>query len=259
MEVCKLYESKIFGPVQSRRLGSSLGINLLPVDAKICNFNCIYCECGWTDLKKINKATFPTPAAIHKELQATLKELRLIDQLPDNITFAGNGEPTLHPRFAEIMDDVSWLRNKFSPGSRITVFTNGTMLNRKEIVDALKKADHRIIKLDAGTQTEFLQIDQPIVHRTIDWLKEHIKYFDSKVTIQSLFLRGYYGGKLIDNTSAPSVKAWLELINEIKPESVMLYSIDRPTAAPSIQKIDKDVLLEIAEKVEELGIRTQVN
>jgi wyosine [tRNA(Phe)-imidazoG37] synthetase (radical SAM superfamily) len=188
-----------------------------------------------------------------------LKELRLIDQLPDSITFAGNGEPTLHPHFPEILNDVVWLRNKYSPGSRVSVFTNGTMLNRKEIVEALKKADQRIVKLDAGTQQEFIQIDQPIIKRSIEWIRDHIKYFDSKVTIQSLFLRGYYKGKYIDNTKPASINAWLEYINDIKPELVMIYSIDRPTAAPSIQKVEKDALDEIAEKVEELGIRTQVN
>jgi wyosine [tRNA(Phe)-imidazoG37] synthetase (radical SAM superfamily) len=258
MSVCKLYDSTVFGPVQSRRLGSSLGINLLPDNAKVCNFNCIYCECGWTDLKKIQNAIFPDRFQIIKKLSVALKELRLIDQLPDAITFSGNGEPTLHPNFHEIVDDVIWLRNKYSPGSSVTVFSNGTLLNKKEIVEALKKADQRIIKLDAGTQHEFLQIDQPIINRSMAWIREHIKYFDSKVTIQSIFLRGYYGGKLIDNTKPASVNAWLECINDIKPELVMLYSVDRPTAAPSIQKIERDVLQEIAEKVEELGIPTQV-
>lgn len=255
----KMYDSTIFGPVQSRRLGSSLGINLLPTDAKVCNYNCIYCECGWTDHKKIGKAVFPRRLHIQKELGNVLKELRLIDQLPDTITFAGNGEPTLHAQFAEIVNDVILLRNKYSPGSSIAVFTNGALLNRKEIVNALKKVDQRIVKLDAGTQYEFQQINQPVVHRSLTWIKDHIKYFNSKVTVQSLFLRGYYGGHLIDNTKPASVEAWLECINDIKPELVMLYSVDRPTAAPSIQKVESDVLQEIAEKVQELGIKTQVN
>lgn len=259
MEVCKLYDSTVFGPVKSRRLGSSLGINLLPNDSKVCNYNCIYCECGWTDLKNINRAVFPSRFQVMKLLSEKLLELELSGQLPDSITFAGNGEPTLHPEFPDVMDDVLRLRDKHAPHSKVSVFTNATLLNRKEIVNALKKADQRIVKLDAGTQQEFLQIDQPIINRSIEWIVDHIKYFNTKVTVQSLFLRGYYSGSMIDNTKSSSVNAWLQCINDIKPELVMLYSISRPTATASIQAVDPDTLFRIAEKVENLGIRTQVN
>jgi wyosine [tRNA(Phe)-imidazoG37] synthetase (radical SAM superfamily) len=259
MEDCKLVTSCVFGPLTSRRLGSSLGINVLPLDTKVCNFDCIYCECGWTDLRNVHNARFPDPFEIRRKLEENLKELRLIDQLPDSITFSGNGEPTLHPHFDEIVNDVIRLRDKYSPGSVVTVFTNGTLLNRKEVVEALRKVDNRIVKFDAGTQEEFNIIDQPLVRRSIDWMRDHLKYFNSKVTIQSLFLKGSYKGKHFDNTQRPSVDAWLNYIEDIKPELVMLYTFDRPTPAPGLEKIEPGILQEIAEKVEDLGIRTQVN
>lgn len=256
---CKLYERAVFGPVESRRLGNSLGINLLPEDLKVCNYDCVYCECGWTDMKFKAKAKFPSRIEVISKLRKALNELRMMNEPPDSITFAGNGEPTLHPEFNKIVDDVIAVRDELSPASAITVFSNGTLLNKKEIVSALKKADKRILKFDAGTEEDFLKIDRPLIRRSVEWLVNHLKYFDRNLILQSMFIEGSYNGEYISNTRSESISKWLECVEEIRPELVMIYSVSRPTAAPGIEQVSKDVLNEIAEQVESLGIRTQVN
>lgn len=253
-----LFDKIIFGPVKSRRLGLSLGVNLLPVNVKLCNFNCIYCECGWSGVRQTSPSKFIPADEVKEALMLALTELAEKNIVPDTITFAGNGEPTMHPDFSKIVKDTIKLRNKFFPASKIAVLTNATMLNKKSVVDALKKVDLRILKLDAGTEEMFNKLNIPNSRRTLRWVVNHLKYFKGDLIVQTMFLKGTSGGVYIDNTTDENVKAWLNLLQEIMPKQVMLYSIDRETAEKGLEKISEEKLNEIAAKVNELGIKTAV-
>lgn len=253
-----LFDKIIFGPVKSRRLGVSLGINLLPTDSKLCNFNCIYCECGWTNLKGVNKKPFHTCSEARKNLEDALIRLKSENIIPDTITFAGNGEPTMHPDFLHIVNDVLYLRDNYFPSTKVAVLTNGVMLNKPMVVSALKKIDLPILKLDAGTEEIFQLINRPIARRTLGWVVNHIQYLKGKIIIQTMFVKGKCNGKKIDNTTDKEIERWLLLLKEINPESVMIYSLDRPTPERTLEKITEKKLLEIALKVGELGIEVTV-
>jgi len=253
-----LFDSVVFGPVHSRRLGVSLGINLLPTDYKYCSFNCIYCECGWTKNRESDKVEFP-PAAIVKEyLEKKLLEMQSTNELPEAISFAGNGEPTLHPEFAEIIDITIELRNKYSPQSKIAVLSNATMLHLPEVVNALKKVDLNILKLDAGTEGTYRKINQPIDNLALEEIINNLKQFTSNLIIQTLFIRGNYNKNFIDNTTDEEVNAWLSYISELKPMRVMIYPIARSTPAGNLEKVSLKELEGIAEKVMKIGIKAEV-
>lgn len=254
-----LFDKIIFGPVKSRRLGLSLGVNLLPVDSKLCNFNCIYCECGWTGIKGKSAKTFHSRVEVREKLEETLIQLKADGVIPDVITFAGNGEPTMHPQFSDIIDDTIALKNTYFPALQIAVLTNATMLNRKTVVSALKKVDQRILKLDAGTEELFQQINKPHSRISLAWIVDHLQQFNGDLTVQSMFLKGMVNGAFIDNTTDINVDAWLELLKQIKPKQVMLYSIDRATAGKDLEKIPKEKLKEIEMKVNEIGVDTMVS
>lgn len=253
----KLFKSIIFGPVNSRRLGLSLGINLLPLDSKLCNFDCVYCECGWTDLRSMAKVQFHNRTDIKQNLEDVLISMK--NEKLDSITFAGNGEPTMHPEFDLIIDDTIELRNKYFPKCKISVLSNSLMLNNEKVVSALKKIDNPILKLDAGTEDNFQLINQPLNSRTLDWVVKQLLKFSGNLIIQTLFLTGKHNNKIIDNTTEKEIVSWLELLKLINPRKVMIYSIDRATPALALQKISKDKLLTIAKRVELLGIETAIN
>lgn len=252
-----LFNEIIFGPIKSRRLGVSLGINLLPTDYKFCTFNCVYCECGWT-LKADKKIKLPTREEVYTELDRVLQEHAAQNKEINSITFAGNGEPTIHPAFAEVIEDTIVLRNKWMPQAQISVLSNASQLNKIKVTNALKKIDRNILKLDAGTEETYLKINQAQKHLKFNRIVDYLKSFDGNVIIQTLFLRGENEGQFFDNTTDSEVQAWLNLLQEIKPQSVMLYPIDRDTPAENLEKIEKNKLSEIAKRVEDLGIRTEV-
>lgn len=254
-----LFDKIIFGPVRSRRLGLSLGINLLPVDSKLCNFNCIYCECGWTGTKGNKTTRFHSRDDVRKRLEEVLIQLKEEKVYPDVITFAGNGEPTMHPEFMKIIDDTIKLRNVYLPMAKVVVLTNASMLDRKSVVDALKKADLRILKLDAGTEELFQKINQPHSKKSLNWVVDHLQYFKGNLIVQSMFLKGMCNGEFIDNTTETNINAWLTLIERIKPKQVMVYSIDRATAEKGLEKIPKEFLNELAIRVRKLGIDATVS
>ncbi len=253
-----LFDELIFGPVYSRRLGVSLGINLLPVNNKYCNFNCVYCECGWTDLKKGVKIVLPKRDNFKTRLENKLKELQGTVNEPDSITFAGNGEPTIHPDFAKIINDTIEARNNYAPKAAISILSNASMLHKLSVVDALKKVDKNILKLDTGIESTFRTINQASGSLTLDKVISNLLLFDGKLIIQTLFVRGEYNGKIIDNTSDVEIDAWLKVIVDINPEYVMIYPIERGTAAKDLEKISEDELQVISNKVEALGIKTKV-
>lgn len=253
-----LFDKLVFGPVFSRRLGISLGINLLPTDSKYCNFNCIYCECGWNENGNKKKLVLPTRAELKQKLELKLKELRGTENEPDAITFAGNGEPTIHPEFAGIIDDTIEIRDKFSPQTIISVLSNASLIHKKPIRDALLKVEKNILKLDTGIDSTFGLLNQAAGNITIKQIVDNLLLFEGKLIIQTLFVRGWYNGHFIDNTSEKEIEAWIPLVKKINPEYVMIYPIDRGTPVKELQKISEKELKEIAEKVEAEGINTEV-
>jgi wyosine [tRNA(Phe)-imidazoG37] synthetase (radical SAM superfamily) len=255
-----LFDKIIFGPVKSRRLGISLGINLLPVKRKICNFNCIYCECGWTlDLKKA-VSNFPRREDVYNALECKLSEMKEKSEAPDVITFAGNGEPTLHPDFPEIIDDSIMLRDKFFPKAKISVLSNATAIANSLINAALLKVDMNILKLDSAIDSTIKIHNQPRVNIYMEELINNLIQFNGKVIIQTLFLRGIYNGKVIDNTTPAEINEWLKALDRIWPSEVMIYTISRDTPeGGQLNKVPLRELREIASMVKKLGIKTQVS
>ena len=255
-----LFDKTIFGPVVSRRLGISLGINLLPNDSKLCSFDCIYCECGWNPKKRDKKVILPTRTEVSTMLRIELLKMNNESLIPDVITFAGNGEPTLHPEFAGIIDDTIQIRNELCPNARIAVLSNSTMLHKTNVVNALKKVDDNILKLDSGITSTILLLDQPVGKFDLQRVINHLKQFEGECIIQTMFIRGKYNDVVIDNTTDTELKAWKTVLNEIRPKSVMIYTIARDTPTSDLQKIHIDELERIAASVkEELGLNVQVS
>jgi len=254
-----LFDQIIFGPVRSRRLGVSLGVNLMPTDSKICSFNCIYCECGWNPKKREQKSKLPTREMVKQKMEEKLREMVESNELPDVITFAGNGEPTLHPEFEGIIDDTIELRDNLTPKARIAVLSNSSMLHKPSVVRALLKIEDNILKLDSAFEETVRLIDCPVGHFDLAEVVENLKAFNGKLTIQTLFVRGNFNGQLVDNATKQEVSAWLKLIEGIKPSQVMIYTIDRDTPAAGLEKVKIDELKQIASRVEALGIKVQVS
>jgi len=255
-----LFDQTIFGPVISRRLGISLGINLLPNDSKLCSFDCIYCECGWNPEKGTIKAIFPTRLEVKKMLWEKLAVMKIKGEIADVITFAGNGEPTLHPDFAGIIDDTLLIRNKFCPGARIAVLSNSTMLHKPKVVEALKKVDDNILKLDSGIAATIELLDQPTGRFDLQNIVDNILQFNGQLIIQTMFVKGFFKGVMIDNTTEEELFAWISLLQQIRPKQVMIYTIARDTAANNLRKVREDELETIADRVrKETGLTVQVS
>ncbi len=253
-----LFSDIIFGPVKSRRLGVSLGINLLPTEQKFCSFNCIYCECGWNPENIKKDIKLPGRQEIYELLEKKLIELKNINLIPDAFTFAGNGEPTIHPEFDLIVKDTIALRNKYFPDAKTTVLSNASMIHKDKTFEALKLVDKNILKLDTGSQEQFERICQAHAKMQIEDLVDYLCKFHGELIIQTLFLRGEYNGYIIDNTTDYEVGLWLEHLKKITPKSVMIYSIDRSTPAKNLEKISREELNKIADKVHKIGLKTEV-
>jgi wyosine [tRNA(Phe)-imidazoG37] synthetase (radical SAM superfamily) len=255
-----LFDEIIFGPVKSRRLGVSLGINLLPVNRKFCNFDCIYCECGWSaDIEKV-KSQLPTRGEVFKALDTKLSAMKESGEKPDVITYAGNGEPTLHPEFHGIIDDSLALRDKYFPAARIAVLSNATTINRPDVKSALLKVDMNILKLDSAFDSTVKVHNQPNKQLDVGELINNLAGFGGNLIIQTLFLRGKVREVLIDNTTEEELTAWLKALEKIKPSEVMIYTISRDTPiGAELTKVSAGELAKIAARVEELGIKTQVS
>jgi wyosine [tRNA(Phe)-imidazoG37] synthetase (radical SAM superfamily) len=254
-----LFDKIIFGPVQSRRLGVSLGINLLPVNKKICTFDCIYCECGFNAENPSVKPVLPSCKEVLTHLEKKLKEMQNQHTAPNVITFAGNGEPTIHPAFSSIIDGTIALRNKYCPEARIAVLSNATRLHKPDVVNALLKIDDNILKLDSGLETTINIIDQPVGKFSYKQLIENLVAFKGNLIIQTMFIKGIYQNQTIDNTTATDIESWLSILKKINPKKVMIYTIERDTPVQGLKKIEINKLKAIAHKVEKLGIEVQVS
>jgi wyosine [tRNA(Phe)-imidazoG37] synthetase (radical SAM superfamily) len=257
-----IYPSPIFGPVHSRRLGISLGINLQPGDGKVCTFDCIYCECGFN---KDHRPTLPRPTReeVATALERQLQKMRDEGQLPDVLTFAGNGEPTAHPHFAEIIDDTILLRDRYCPQAKVCVLSNSTMIHRRDVRDALMRVDDNILKLDTVSPQYISCVDRPTGAYDVDAIIGHMKEFNGHIIIQTMFMRGTFDGNggdalsapvSVDNTGEEYVGPWIETVKAIRPQQVMVYTIDRETPAKGLEKASREQLDAIRDRVIAAGI-----
>ena len=253
-----IYPSPIFGPVHSRRLGVSLGINLLPADGKICTFDCIYCECGFNADRR-SKQPLPTREEVRTALEARLQDMLQNGPAPDVLTFAGNGEPTAHPRFPEIITDTLALRDRYFPNAKVSVLTNSTFIHKPAVFEALNKVDNNILKLDTVDEAYIRELDRPTGSYSVNKIIEGMKAFKGTCIIQAMFLKGSYAGKNMDNTSDKYVLPWLEAVKEIAPRQVMIYTIDRETPGQDLRKATHEELDRIATLIKKEGIEVSVS
>lgn len=253
-----LFDEIIFGPIHSRRLGISLGINLLPTNGKKCSFDCIYCECGYNKDFKTD-SPLPSQEAVYEALKNKLAQLRKDNIFLDVFTFAGNGEPTMHPKFAEIIDDTISLRDAYFPNAKISVLSNAAHIHKKSIFEALKKVDNNILKLDSGKIETIRLMDRPLpkdysVERQVKLLQQ----FEGNFILQTMFLRGEHEGRKIDNTTEEELDAWIKTLEATQPKEVMIYTIDRETPEKQLEKVSLEELKSIALRIEKLGFKTNV-
>lgn len=254
-----LFHSTVFGPIHSRRLGISLGINLLPDDGKVCTFDCLYCEAGY-NAQGTGVTGLPPRDSVRRDLRKKLEEMKAAGEKPDVITFSGNGEPTVHPDFPGVMDDVIALRDELCPEAKISVLSNSTRIFIPAVAEALRKADNNILKLDSAIEETMRLIDRPVEKSfTVDKVIEGLRQFEGQAIIQTMILRGEHGGVRVDNTTPQEVAALIEAYKKIRPREVMIYSLDRSTPEEKLVKVEKPELEEIARCVEAAGIKTQVN
>ena len=245
-----LFDSIVYGPIRSRRLGVSLGVNLMPTTAKLCTFDCVYCECGWN--QPISHPQLPTREQVRDALEYQLSTL---DVQPDVITFSGNGEPTLHPDFLGIIQDTCALRDQYCPNAKVSVLSNSTQLGRKDVVEALLFCDNRILKLDSAIDTTMQLIDKPVnQHLTVAQIVQWLSLFEGNFTLQTCFLRGEYEGRVIDNTTPEELSAWYQIVDILHPKQVMIYVIDRATPLQTLSKVPTEEMEAIAAPLREKGI-----
>lgn len=248
-----LFKEIAYGPIHSRRLGTSLGMEIMPLEHKLCTFDCVYCECGWNE--PVSHPVLPTREEVRVALETKLKALQQEGVVPDVITFSGNGEPTLHPEFKGIIEDTCALRDSYCPQAKVSVLSNSTQLGRADVAEALRLCDNRILKLDAATDTMMRRIDQPVnkaldVQTLTGWLKQ----FDGDFTLQTCFLRGEHNGEPIDNTTEEELNAWYRVVEMLRPKQVMIYVIDRKTPEEHLEKIPRERMEEIAAPLREQGL-----
>lgn len=258
-----IYSSPIFGPIHSRRLGISLGINLMPADGKICSFNCIYCECGFNEDFR-PKLSRPTRGEVADGLERKLKEMHGEGIRPDVLTFAGNGEPTGHPDFAGIIDDTIALRDRYCPQAKVSVLSNSTYINKPKVHDALMKVDNNILKLDTVDPTYIRNVDRPTYPSyDVKEIIEGIRSFNGHAIIQTMFMHGTFTSEGKDgtattidagNTGEEFVKPWLDAVKYIAPGEVMVYTIDRETPDHDLRKATRDELDAIRDRVIAMGL-----
>ena len=255
-----LFTSTIFGPIHSRRLGTSLGINLMPNDGKICSFDCLYCEAGF-NAQGPGTSGLPPREDVKCGLEAKLRAMKAAGESLDVITFSGNGEPTLHPDFGGVIDDTIELRDKYFPDVKISVLTNATQLHRADVCDALRRVDNNLLKLDSAVTDTMRAMDRPGAPSfTSEKVIEQIAGFGRQCIVQTMLLRGSYNGQKVDNTTDAEINALIDAYRRINPREVMIYSIDRKTPAQDLEKVPHDEMMEIGARIAEAtGLRVQVS
>lgn len=254
-----LFHDTIFGPIHSRRLGTSLGVNLMPNDGKVCTFNCLYCEAGYNE-QGPGTTGISSRQEVAAALEAKLAEMHAQGAPLDVITFSGNGEPTLHPDFSGVVDDVIALRDKYYPQAKVSVLTNSTMIHKEDIVRALLKVDNNILKLDSAVDETMRRLNRPNSPAfTCAKAIRELKHFAGTGIIQTMFTRGKHDGAKVDNTTPEEIQALIEAYQKIKPREIMIYSINRKTPEQSLEKVPKSELDLIAAQImAATGIPVQV-
>ena len=249
-----LREETVFGPIHSRRLGSSLGINLLPTKGKLCNFDCIYCECGWNKDGRDDK-TLPSAAKVRSDLEDKLTELLLDGTRIDSITFSGDGEPTLNPEFPRIIEDTIHLRDAFYPGAKVSVLSNATRAHIPAVFEALRKVDNPIMKIDAPTNELAAMINRPAPGYDVGKVVEALARFEGDFVLQTMFLRSESG---FDSGAPEVLGPWMEIVRALRPREVMVYTIDRPTPASGLTAFSQKELQALVQPLVEQGFNLQV-
>ena len=246
-------EETVFGPIHSRRLGNSLGINLLPEKGKICTFDCIYCECGWNKDGR-DDTKLPSAEKVHNALEAKLKQCKASQVPIDSITFSGDGESTINPEFPQIIEDTIRLRDLYYPNSKITVLSNATMVHKPEVFNALRKVDNPVMKIDAPTNELIEKINHPApgydIHRVIEALKQ----FNGDFILQTMFLKS----KDFDSSSPEVLNGWMEIVRLLKPREIMVYTIDRPTPEEGLQKFTVEEMGALVQPLVNEGFTIQI-
>lgn len=254
-----LFHSTIFGPIRSRRLGVSLGVNLMPDDGKVCSFDCLYCEAGY-NAQGTGTTGLPTRDKVRSDLEKRLQMMHAAGEPLDVITFSGNGEPTLHPDFAGIVDDTLAMRDKYYPEAKVSVLSNSTRIFSPDVAEALSKVDNNILKLDSAIEPTMRMIDRPVADTfTVERVVEGLRQFAGQAIIQTMILRGEHDGRKVDNTTDEEVSALIEAYKAIRPREVMIYSLDRSTPEEKLIKVERDDLERIADRIRREGIAVQVN
>lgn len=253
-----LFHSTIFGPIHSRRLGTSLGVNLLPDDGKICSFDCLYCEAGY-NAQGHGTTGIPSRKDVADRLKAKLKAMNEGGERLDVITFSGNGEPTLHPEFEGVIDDTLALRDRYFPEVKVSVLTNATRLSDPAVARALAKVDNNILKLDSAIEETVRLLDRPAPGYDLEAVKARIASFGKQAIVQTMICRGEHDGRTVDNSTEEEISALIEAYKAINPGEIMLYSIDRPTPETRLRQVSKDELRAIAARITaQTGIPVQV-
>lgn len=248
-------EETVFGPIFSRRLGTSLGINLLPQKGKICNFDCIYCECGWNKDGR-NDTVLPTAAKVHADLQKMLEKLRQQGTSVDSITFSGDGEPTLNPEFPAIIDDTLALRNQLAPTAKVSVLSNATRVHIPDVFKALSKVDNPIMKIDAPTNELVARINHPAPGYDVARVVESLKQFKGNFVLQTCMLRSKE--YCFDSSNPEVLEGWMQIVRELKPRQVMVYTIDRPTPAQGLERFTPEEMKCLVQPLIDEGFNLQI-
>lgn len=253
-----LFNEIVFGPIKSRRLGVSLGVNLLPLYGKWCNFDCVYCECGFNKDGKQDKK-LPTVQQVKDALITKLRDHDHTFGKIDTITFSGNGEPTMHPNFVEIIDITLELRDLYAKEAKVSVLTNGSGIGNPLVSQALLSIDNAIIKIDSAFHKTVTLIDRPLYNYSLEKLIEHLEIFKGKFVLQTMFLRGEVDGQVIDNSTPEEIKAWYRVVERTDPREIMIYTIDRETPLAGLQKVSVEQMEEIAGPLRAKGYKVSVS
>lgn len=246
-------EETVFGPIKSRRLGTSLGINLLPTKGKLCNFDCIYCECGWNRDGR-GDTRLPSAAEVRRALEDKLAELLLEGTRLDSITFSGDGEGTLNPEFPRIIDDTIRLRDAYCPEAKISVLSNATRVHVPEVFEALQKVDNPIMKIDAPSNELIARINKPAPGYDLARVIEGLRRFNGNFILQTMFLRS----PDYDSSEPEALAAWMDIVRDLRPREVMVYTIDRETPQEGLQKFSVEEMKSLVKPLTDEGFSVQI-
>lgn len=248
------FDDIVFGPIYSRRLGSSLGVNILPSIGKLCNFDCVYCECGWNKDGAFAQRRFPTFEEVNEALTERISDAASKGTGVDSITFSGNGEPTMHPDFAKIIDRTLALRDEFFPNAKVSVLSNATLLDREDVLTALMKVDNPIMKIDASRQDLIEKINKPAGVFKLEAVIDNLKKFEGNFILQTMFLQS----PEFDTLASGALESWMDIVRMLRPRQVMVYTIDRETPDKTLMKYSVGQMTAMVQPLIDAGFDVQI-